>query len=200
MPKRPLPKRPRRIKRKRPEYLINPTYLSKVSDSDARDKAVALFKPMNMTAVRGIRDKKGLDNLGGNIRMNAFFDAKAGRTKVGAKMYDFMWESQGKFALSRMMSPALYLYRLVCIFRNPTVLAEGTAGDVTPWAIYLRHKATNEVVCFTEFKGSFSFKTRFIKTKEVPKEFLRDLCRLIDLMLSEKCPHPYSDLVAGSVA
>jgi hypothetical protein len=86
------------------------------------------------------------------------------------------------------------------MFPNPHVVAEGANGYKVPWAIYLKHKASGHVICMSEWKGTFGFRTAARSPKEMPKKALEDLSALLNLLLSNNSPHPYDGTVAGSVA
>ena len=103
-------------------------------------------------------------------------------------------------SLSSAISSSLAMYRLVCMLNNPHVIAEGAMGYKVPWEIYLKHKKTGEVVCFSEWKGAFGFRTKAMDVKSAPKEFVNDIKFVLELMFSNNSPHPYDETVAGSCA
>lgn len=112
-----------------------------------------------------------------------------------------LWSGESDYIhLSSAISSSLVLYRLVCMLKQPHVIADGADGYKVPWCIYLKHKKTGAVVCFSEWKGAFGFRTSFYEPKDTPKEFLDDIKFVIDLFLSNNSPHPYDSTVAGSCA
>jgi hypothetical protein len=112
-----------------------------------------------------------------------------------------LWSGESDYVhLSSAISSSLVLYRLVCMLKQPHVIADGADGYKVPWCIYLKHKKTGAVVCFSEWKGAFGFRTHFSTPEETPKEFLDDIKFVIDLILSNNSPHPYDSTVAGSCA
>lgn len=56
------------------------------------------------------------------------------------------------------------------------------------------------MIVFDDWKGGSHFHTNFYSHTEMPKEVQKDICTLIDYLLSDGCAHPYDSLVAGSVA
>jgi hypothetical protein len=112
-----------------------------------------------------------------------------------------VYDEDSKFiSLSSAISSSLAMYRLVCMLNKPHIIAEGAMGYKVPWEIYLKHKKTGEVVCFSEWKGAFGFRTRLTDIKSAPEEFINDIKFVLDLMFSNNSPHPYDETVAGSCA
>lgn len=112
-----------------------------------------------------------------------------------------IYNKDSKFiSLSSTISSALAMYRLVCMFNNPHIIAEGAMGYKVPWEMFLKHKKTGEVVCFSEWKGAFGFRTRLTDINNAPEEFINDIKFVLELMFSNNSPHPYDETVAGSCA
>jgi len=119
------------------------------------------------------------------------------RDKRARSVYN---EGSKSVSLSSAISSALAMYRLVCMLNKPHVIAEGAMGYKVPWEIYLKHKKTGEVVCFSEWKGAFGFRTKAMDVESAPKEFVNDIKFVLELMFSNNSPHPYDETVAGSCA
>ena len=97
--------------------------------------------------------------------------------------------------LSKVIPSALALYRALCLFKCH-VLSEGPRGYKFIWSINLEHKATGEVLGLGEWKGAFDIFSKDIGNQE----FFNDVLELLNLLISDECPHPYDGCVAGSVA
>lgn len=110
------------------------------------------------------------------------------------------WQHPDYYNHYEVISAALLLYRLICLFPNPVVICEGANGYKVPWAIYLEHKKTGHIICLSEWKGSFSLRTTFYDSNDMPEDLKEDLLMLLDLIFSNNSPHPYDDVVAGSMA
>lgn len=200
--KRPVAKRPRSVANKsvvkpvsNKRFFIEAPYATSLTgDKKARERIISLFEPMTAAALRKV---KNVSDMNGNIHRHIAYDAKNKRTKV---LVGTPNGSLGQLPIWRVISPSLGFYRAVCLFNNPKVIAGGWKNEEIPWAMYFRHVTTGQVLCLNEFKGCFGFHTSFETVKQVPKTFLRDICHFLDLLLNERCPHPYGDLVAGSVA
>lgn len=95
---------------------------------------------------------------------------------------------------------ALLLYRLICTFGPVKLHCEGNEGYKMVWYYALKHKKTNTPIVFDEWKGSSGFHTSFHTFTEMSEELQKDICTLVDYLLSDECGHPYDGLVAGSVA
>jgi len=131
--------------------------------------------------------------LCGNVRPNFNTVTKKfvfGNHDCFSKGYAGMWEA---------ISSALLLYRLLCLYKAP-VETFGPDGYKVIWWVALRHKETGEVLMFGEWKGAAGTWTRFHDHKELPKTFKRDTLSLMNLLISDQCPHPYDELTAGGVA
>jgi hypothetical protein len=109
--------------------------------------------------------------------------------------------TEQKYAqLYQAIPAALLLYRLICTFGPVKLNCEGNQGYKMVWYYSLKHKKTNTPIVFDEWKGSSGFHTTFHTFTDVPEELQKDICVLIDYLLSDECGHPYDGLVAGSVA
>lgn len=134
----------------------------------------------------------------GNVAYNFVVDRETLRTKVTKD--EKPWKDKTTYMLYEVMSSALMMYRLICMFPNPVVICEGAAGYKVPWEMYFKHNETGHIICMSEWKGSFSMRTTFGDIEEVPLSLQEDLCMLFDLLFSNNSPHPYDHTVAGSCA
>ncbi len=103
-------------------------------------------------------------------------------------------------SLYQAISPSLALYRTICLFDNPHVDCEGNAGYKVPWTMLLLHKKTQNIIAVREWKGAFGIGMSYYRTSDVPDSLKKDLKLFLETILSDKSPHPYDGLVAGSVA
>ncbi len=138
-------------------------------------------------------------NIGcnGNIAYNFLVDKKTLQTKVCKNAFN---NREKGYMLYEVMSSALMLYRLICMFPNPVVICQGAAGYKVPWEMFFKHKETGHVICMSEWKGSFNLRSEFNDINDVPLSLQEDLCMLFDLLYSNNSPHPYDHTVAGSCA
>jgi len=198
--KRPTARRTRSIRRKTSpkapvRFLIEALYDKKAtSDTKARTRINKLFDPFNATEARKLQREYEFVS---NLYQHFAYDP----TKKVAKPYAAIcpWTKQkGVLQLSRVAHSSLTLYRTLCLFPGAAVLSN--KNEKSPFGIYLRHITTGYEVLIGEHNGVFRFYTTDMLFKECPKPFLRDLTHLVNLLLSERCPHPHEDLVAGFVA
>ena len=93
-------------------------------------------------------------------------------------------------------SSPMLLYRLRCLF--PSCEVEEAEAYKAVWDVSLRHKRTNCRADFGEHKGAaFAHADPSMEKDEAAAQ---DLLDLIELLCSDRCPHPYDGLVAGCVA
>jgi hypothetical protein len=142
--------------------------------------------------------EKNPHGINGNVGMYTSVDIKT--KKVSMVDGEYAYNSKTKAGLSETISAALALYRIICMLNNPIVESEGAAGYKVPWAVYLMHVETGKVLCISEWKGAFGIRTPFGSIKELPKTYKRDVIELLNLMFSDRSPHPYDDCTAGIVA
>lgn len=117
--------------------------------------------------------------------------------------YSFEWvEGLGALSthlsMSRVISSALLVYRLMCLFGGPVTVESDRYKCI--WWVGLRHKGTDDVFMLGEWKGAAGIWTKYHKLQELKKEFADDILALLNKLCSEDCPHPYDGTVAGSVA
>jgi len=99
--------------------------------------------------------------------------------------------------LDEVMSSALMLYRLCCLWAGLQIEVEGPPGYKVVWTAELKHIATGEALAFSEWKGALLIRVSKLRA---PPEFESDMLELLNLLCDERCPHPYDGTVAGSVA
>lgn len=168
-----------------PAYIVNPIYVQERVDKKvyARvEKQTAKWTPVT--------------NMGdscGNVR--PIWDIKKGKFSFSLKD-EF---NPGCCGMYQVISSALFLYRLLCLFKC-TVKSEGPEGYKNTWWITLQHKETGEKLTFGEWKGAAGTFTRFHAVKELPASYKKDTVALLNEICSPDCPHPYDGCVAGSVA
>lgn len=141
---------------------------------------------------------KGGGGVNGNISYNFLVNKKTFKTKVVEGAYKNKGDKY--YMLYEMMSSALMLYRLICMFPNPKVVCVGSVGYKVPWEMFFKHKETGYIICMSEWKGSFSLRTECYDIKDMPLSLQKDMCMLFDLLFSNNSPHPYDHTVAGSCA
>ena len=138
------------------------------------------------------------EGMNGNIANDFLVSKKTFKTKVVEDAFGKRGDKY--YMLYEMMSSALMLYRLICMFPNPKVVCQGSAGYKVPWEMFFKHKETGRIICMSEWKGSFFLRTEFYDIKDMPLSLQNDMCILFDLLFSNNSPHPYNHTVAGSCA
>ncbi len=99
-----------------------------------------------------------------------------------------------------VMSSALLLYRLICIFpSNPQLIVDGAQGYKVPWEFWIKHKETNTLFCMSEWKGGISIRTEYNEYDD-NAQATNDIIDLLNLIVSNESPHPYDGCTAGQVA
>ena len=94
------------------------------------------------------------------------------------------------------VSSPMLLYRLRCLF--PSCEVEEAEAYKAVWDVSLRHKRTNCRADFGEHKGAtFANADPAIEKDGAATQ---DLLDLIEMVCSDRCPHPYDGTVAGCVA
>lgn len=184
------------------QYLVNPDFhAERKADYKAADrirKAFTMVTEAQMTKA-GIGVCGNLSNeLSVNIkthkvsmisRPNSFKDRAASIRHE--KKYAHFYES---------ISAALLLYRVVCLFPNPKIALYGSKGYKYPWFAYMRHKQSGMVIGLGEWKGAASVHSSLHDISDARGKFKEDLELLLNLILSDRSPHPYDKLTAGGVA
>lgn len=194
----PKPKRPR-SKRNPPipsvptRHLVEAFYHRKglAGDPKAAVRMNMLFEPLGAAASRKI-DKD--PDFGTDIFQHVCYSLSTKRTRLAAKKGPW----PGSYGLSRVISSSLGMYRTLCLFPKAVVTMDPRSTE-HPFNIYLRHITTGHTIAIGDWRGGFRFLTAQKNPKKVPKTFMRDILRLMDTLLSDRCPHPQKGLVAGLV-
>lgn len=207
------------MNRKPPRYIIDPPEVqARVKDS------------VYARATKQVAKWEGVihpdQEFIGNVGMNLKYNKEDGGFVFQPDSAPTDWD---KFPLmSSVISSALLLYRLLCLFGspaaqhaqlklpatiianrrilwdNPAVKVEPASGDdghyKCIWWFTLRHKKTGEYLELGEWKGAPGIWTKYHGADEMPKSFRQDTLLLLNELCSPDCPHPYDGLVAGSVA
>lgn len=179
------------------KYLVNPEYLAdRKADYKAGEYLNKVFKPL--TAEDAYKIDKG--ELCGNVHNDLLVNAKTRKIRLKTKEERFEFNIKGTVRLYEAISSALALYRTICLISKPIISAEGADGYKVPYAIYLKHEPTGKVLSISEWKGAFGVWTPFLSADRMPDKYKKDMFKLVNLILSNKSPHPYDDVTAGSVA
>lgn len=181
---------------KEKEYLVQPKmYGDRKADYKKGEKINLKWKAISSKDA----NKATPHGLMGNVGSEIAVDVKTKKVSFSDKPYFDL--DREKFAgLYESISAALAMYRVICMINNPIVETEGANGYKVPWSIKLKHEKTGEIFMVSEWKGAFGIWTRFHKSEEMPKDFKNDIIELLNLMLSDRSPHPYDDCTAGIVA
>lgn len=175
-------------------YLVNCDYIQERNANYERRKAIEeLFEP---------DPEQVFPNSSGNVAYELVIDRQTLKSEfLKSGGLDSFTERMQKYAqLYQAIPAALLLYRLICTFGPVKLNCEGNAGYKMVWYYSLKHKKTNTPIVFDEWKGSSGFHTTFHTFTDMPEELQKDICALVDYLLSDECGHPYDGLVAGSVA
>ena len=136
-------------------------------------------------------------SFNGNISYNIGVHKETMKIKFFSRM---VYGNQDYVSLHQAIPASLALYRTICMFPNPRVFTEGSEGYKVTWGIILKHRKTGALLEIREWKGAFGIGTTYTNINDLPEEFKKDMEIFLNLLLSDKSPHPYDGLVAGSVA
>lgn len=194
------------------EYLVQPKlYAERKADYKKGEAINSKWKPISGKQAQKLTEdpKHPLGGgMCGNLHYEMLIDRKTLKATFAKKRLS-MFEDRAAYkkqsekyedSLANVISSALALYRLICLFENPIVETQGAAGYKVPWSLAVRHVETGEVLQFGEWKGAFGIWTRFHKPSELPATYKRDLLEVLNLIFSDRSPHPYDGCTAGQVA
>jgi hypothetical protein len=103
--------------------------------------------------------------------------------------------------LYQIISSALAMYRLACLFEGK-IYIYGQEKYKFVWEMFLKHNS-GEIITISEWKGAFGIRSRYGSIK-VDTEYwnwiIDDVIKLLNVIISPECPHPYDGLIAGGVA
>lgn len=177
------------------EYLVQPNqYGDRKADYATGESINNKWKPISSKEAM----KKNPEGTCGNIGQCILVDVKSKKIEY-ADLFSST-ANQRKIRLSESISAALALYRMVCMIDNPIIEGEGAKGYKVPWTIKLIHVETGAILGISEWKGAFNIWTKFTKLEDVPESVKNDIAELLNLLLSDKSPHPYDGCTAGIVA
>ena len=168
------------------QYLVLPPYGAKrLADEGSQNGIISKWL---------VRPKA--PHLHNNLVMNGFFFDTLNKTfKLGTRMD---WHNDANVTASRVISSALALYRLLCLFGKPPVVPKDAYK--TLWEYPLQHRESKEYLTLLEYKAGFTINTHFSKPEELPESFAFDLIELLNFLVSDQIAHPYDGTLAGTVA
>jgi hypothetical protein len=174
----------------RKNYLVQPDYLAeRKADYETAEYLRGAFEVVSTNNLAGT-----CGNLASSMMVNK-------RTKkletVERKAFE---DTPTHSALYEATPSCLFLYRLICIFQSPRIQIDGADGYKSVWEMAIKHRATGEIFGLGEHKAAVSFWSKHYQEKDVPKKAMKDFLKLMNLILSDKSPHPYDGVTAGSVA
>ena len=113
-------------------------------------------------------------------------------TRVFGQKSSFMFDHPTYLPMYDVIYSPMLLYRLRCLF--PSCEVEEAEAYKAVWDVSLRHKRTTCGPDFGEHKvAAFVRADRSMEKDEAATQGLLDL---IELLCSDRCPHPYDGLVA----
>lgn len=167
------------------QYVVNPEYVMDRVEPNVYDRVYKEANKWEFVEPPEI-------GMCGNVRPS--YNTIANEFTFEGSQFD-----ENRIGMYNVISSALLLYRLMCIFEC-NVKSAGREGYKCMWWITLKHKETGEFLQFGEWKGAAGIWTKFHSKDELPKEYKRDVILLLNELCSQDCPHPYDGCVAGSVA
>lgn len=177
------------------EYLVQPEmYGKRKADYKKGESINKKWKPISDKEANKIAPNGTCSNVGHDM----FVSRKT--KKVGFLKNNTERNKNTQAYFYESISAALALYRTICMIANPIVETEGAEGYKVPWSIKLLHVETNQILGISEWKGAFNVWTVFHNVSDMPENFKNDMVEFLNLMLSDKSPHPYDDCTAGAVA
>lgn len=179
----------------KPQYLVQPDYLG---ERKANYKAGELMNKKFEMVTSEEAHKNG--GLCGNVGSNVMVSLKTRKITISKKYLSSADTQKTHVRLYQAISSALALYRIICMFQEPKIEMQGAGGYKCPWFAYFKHKETGACIALGEWKGAFGLWTLFHDPKELPIELEKDVIKLLELLLSDRAPHPYDNVTAGSVA
>ncbi len=168
------------------DFSVNPDYAAdRTGNYDLRDKIAAKWQNTD-------------DEFSGcgNVHSMFYFDTKK-QTFFFSKDYISHEKVSEFIPLYKVMSPALFLYRIIATFFGTPKCADSYKSI---WGYDLIHKASGKGINFSEWKGAIGFWLPEPSHKVLTAEFKADIIELMNYLASNECAHPYDNLVAGSVA
>lgn len=176
------------------EYLVQPEmYGERKADYKKGEEINKKWKPISSKEAYEKNPNGTCGNIGSHITVNA----KTRKVKFNK---DFTFDDKENLNLHEVISSAFALYRIICMIENPIVETEGAAGYKTPWKVQLIHVETGNILGIFEWKGAFGIWTKFHNPNELPASYKKDVAELLNLMFSDRSPHPYDNCTAGIVA
>lgn len=175
-------------------YLVQPElFADRKADYETGKSINNKWKPISSEEAF----KKNPSGFCGNVGNSLAVDKK---TKKIVFLDDFARPSESQVSLYEAISCALAMYRTICMIDNPIVEAAGASGYKVPWSIFLEHVETGEILILSEWKGAFNLSIKFHSLKDLPESYKKDMEEFMNLLLSDKSPHPYDGCTAGMVA
>lgn len=183
------------MSKKNPNYLVQPDYLG---ERKANYKAgEQINKKFSMITSKEANEKEGLN---GNVDGSVMVDRKTLKVTLSEGFEARVDHRETHAGLYQTISAALALYRIICMFNKPKIEMQGANGYKCPWFAYFKHKETGINIALGEWKGAFGIWTPFGDSKEIPEGLKKDIIDLLELLISDRAPHPYDNLTAGGVA
>lgn len=130
----------------------------------------------------------------GNVHSQFYFDTQKQEFLFSDER---LYNDDNFIPMYRLMSPALFLYRLLATFFGSVHCADNYKSI---WEYNIIHKHTGKVLSFSEHKGAIGFWLPEYSYTQLHHQFKNDLIELMAYLASNECAHPYDNLVAGSVA
>jgi hypothetical protein len=173
------------------DYLVKPVYIQERKGDYSLLEKIKNFEWVDEDA----------DGCGNVCSFELKVNKKTHRPSFGKKRFmesGYEEEEKKYVGFYQAIPSCLLLYRLGCLFEGRPNF-EGPEGYKVTWSFSLLHTSGWRIT-FGEWKGSALFWLEANNSNELPKDFKKDVLKLLGVLLHKNCPHPYDSLVAGSVA
>ncbi|KAG5178059.1 hypothetical protein JKP88DRAFT_248354 [Tribonema minus] len=178
----------KRARENEQHYLVEPLALMDRVDETVTARAEAVMQKWQRIS----KDELPAGAQCEGMPLDIYWNKKTGK----AEITEWIDRSDDHVIHGFVLSSALMLYRLQCISGTACVHIQGE-GYKCVWEVYMLHKATNRVMWFHDYKGTFY--CRFQRGPK-PEQYQADGLELINLLFAPNCPHPYDGIIAGTVA
>ena len=177
----------------KPDYLVKPVFIQERKGDYSLLEKIKNFK--------WIEDEDEGFGGCGNACSELKVHRKTHRPSFGRKTVldkGFHDDEKKYVAFYQAIPSCLLLYRLGCLFEGRPYFS-GSDGYKVTWSFSLVH-TSGERITFGEWKGGALFWLLAGGPNDLSKDFKKDVLDLLGVLLHKNCPHPYDELVAGSVA
>jgi hypothetical protein len=155
----------------------------------------------NITPIREVSTRRNADykllKIAEKFEAAELPDVSSGNIQY--QIYDLNSSESFYTKFCQHVSAPMGLSRLIALFSGLRIASHGQGAYKITWEVALKHKKSGLVITFYDWKGGLSMGSNLGMGK-LKASAKKDILELLNVLINERCPHPYDGCKVGEEA